>query len=115
MDGGIPWVSIVVAVIALISGALVAQSTNRKYNSEGADAISQAAVRLVKQYEESLKEANKENADLLSRNMLLEDEARRAESTRYENQLLKDRIRHLEIQIKAQNGEYDPPEPQPES
>lgn len=101
--------TIVVALIALITAALVARSTNRKYTSEGADAISSAAVRLVTPLQERLDEVLEENSLLRDRLDALEAESRELETMRFENQHLKERVKYLELQVQVmkESSRYD--------
>jgi predicted nuclease with TOPRIM domain len=105
----IPWVTIIVAFIGLVSALAVARSTNRKYVSEGADAISQAAVRLVQPLQERLDVYIEENLHLRDRLEALETEARELETMRFENQHLKERVKYLELQVEVmkQSSQYD--------
>lgn len=105
----IPWVTILVAFIGLLSALAVARSTNRKYHSEGADAISQAAVRLVQPLQERLDIVIEENILLQDRLGALEAEARAMETMRFENQHLKERVKYLELQVEVmkESNKYD--------
>lgn len=96
---GIPWTTVIIAVIGLISAALVARATNAKYTSEGADAITSAAVKLVGSLPERLDAAEEENERLRARIDALEQEARDTETMRYQNQHLRERVKYLELQV----------------
>ena len=105
----IPWTTIVVSVIGLITAALVARATNAKYSSEGADAISSAAIKLVEPLKARLAEYEEENLVLRDRLDALEAEAREVETIRFENQHLKERVKYLELQVEVmkESSQYD--------
>lgn len=93
------WLTIVVALLGLTAAALVARSTNRKSDREGADSISAAAVRLVAPLEARLEAIGKENEILRVRQNALEAESRELETLRFENHHLKERINQLEVRV----------------
>lgn len=95
----INWITVVVALIGVIGAALVARATNRKMDSEGANAISEAATTLVNPLRERVEELQAENEQLTLRLNALEAESRELETLRFENQHLKERIRYLELQV----------------
>ncbi len=99
---------IIPVIITLLSVAGVtagARSANKKVDAEGADAISQAAVRLIKPLEERLDSYIKENEELRRRIIVLEADSRELETLRFENRHLRQRLRQLEQQVAAlQNG-----------
>ncbi len=104
-----PWAAAIAAVLALASAFMVARSTNRKYHSEGADAISMAAVRLVQPLQERLDVVLLDNEMLRDRLDALEAEARELETMRFENQHLKERVKYLELQVEVMkdSSKYD--------
>lgn len=95
----INWITVAVAVIGVISAALVARATNRKLDAEGANAISTAATTLIDPLRERVDELVAENEQLTLRLNALEAESRELETLRFENQHLKERIRYLELQV----------------
>ena len=97
--GDINWITVIVALIGVIGAALVARSTNRKMDAEGANAISTAATTLVDPLRERVEELVAENEQLTLRLNALEAESRELETLRFENQHLKERIRYLELQV----------------
>ena len=95
----INWITVIVALIGVIGAGLVARATNRKMDSEGANAISEAATTLVNPLRERLEELQGENEQLKLRLNALEAESRELETLRFENQHLRERIRYLELQV----------------
>ena len=95
----INWITVIVALIGVIGAGLVARATNRKMDSEGANAISEAATTLVNPLKERIDELQVENEQLTLRLNALEAESRELETLRFENQHLKERIRYLELQV----------------
>lgn len=95
------FIPVIVTLLSVLGVMATARSANRKVDREGADAISQAAVRLIKPLEERLDSYIKENEELRRRIVVLEQDSRELETLRFENRHLKQRVRQLEQQVAA--------------
>jgi len=105
----LPWTTIIVSVIGLVTAGLVARATNAKYSSEGADAITSAAVKLVEPLQQRLALQDEENLILKDRIEALEAEARELETMRFQNEHLRERVKYLELQVEVmkESSKYD--------
>ena len=105
------FVTVSIALIGVFGAILVARSTNRKADREGADSIASAAVQLIEPLENRLEKVIDENNELRTRLGALESEAREVETLRFENQHLRERVNYLEVQVEmltaSSNGNDD--------